>query len=146
VLAVCIDIDRFKTVNDDFGHAMGDRVLASVGQAIASRTRQGDLAARYGGEEFLVVVPNASLEVASRIGERYREVVRALRPQEGGPGLVTISVGIAGAEGPEMAQRTSLLARADAALYQAKASGRDRVVVDPLPLTGVKAANETGRR
>jgi two-component system cell cycle response regulator len=134
VLAVSIDIDRFKSINDGFGHATGDRVLAEVGKAIASRTRAADLAARYGGEEFLVVVRGASLEVAARIGQRYCDVVREMRPIEGGPAGVTISVGIAGAEGQGVTNRATLLARADAALYQAKNAGRDRVVVDDCPV------------
>lgn len=144
-LAVCIDIDRFKGVNDAYGHAAGDRVLSAVGKAIASRTRSGDLAARYGGEEFLVVVPEASLDVAARIGERYCQAVRSLQQFEGGPPRVTVSVGIAGAEGLGAAHRGRLLARADAALYVAKNSGRDRVVVDPRPVTGARASHDGGR-
>jgi diguanylate cyclase (GGDEF)-like protein len=113
---------------------MGDRVLAEVGKAIASRTRAADLAARYGGEEFLVVVRGAALEVAERIGQRYCDVVRGIKAIEGGPPGVTISVGIAGVQSPGAASAAALLARADAALYQAKHAGRDRVVVDPQPV------------
>ncbi len=134
VLAVCIDIDRFKSINDTYGHAMGDRVLAEVGRTLASRTRSGDLAARYGGEEFLVIVPGASLEVAERIGQRYCDAVRAMKPMENGPPGVTISVGIAGSLGRARTTRAALLSRADAALYSAKHAGRDRVVVDPCPI------------
>ena len=130
VLAVMIDIDRFKSINDAFGHAMGDRILAEVGRAIASRTRSGDLAARYGGEEFLVVVPGASIEMAQRIGQRYCDAVRTMRATKEGPSSVTISVGVAGTEGQGSTDRTALLARADAALYRAKNTGRNRVVVE----------------
>ena len=99
VLAVAIDVDRFKAINDGYGHAVGDRVLAQVASALASCTRSGDLAARYGGEEFLVLVRGASLEVASRIGERYRAAVRRLCLGPGAPSDVSVSVGIAGAQG-----------------------------------------------
>ncbi len=144
VLAVSIDIDRFKSINDGFGHAMGDRVLAEVAKAIASRTRAADLAARYGGEEFLVVARGASLEVAAGIGERYCDAVRAMKAIDAGPGRVTISVGIAGTEGLGLTSRPALLARADSALYLAKSAGRDRVVVDEHPVGS--PTPEAGRR
>ncbi len=75
VLAVLLDIDHFKKINDSFGHATGDLVLGQVARAITSCTRNGDTAARYGGEEFLVIVRGAALDAAARIGERYRRVV-----------------------------------------------------------------------
>ncbi|MBV9949122.1 MAG: GGDEF domain-containing protein, partial [Myxococcales bacterium] len=125
----------FKQVNDRLGHAAGDVVLAQVARAIKGCTRGGDLAARYGGEEFLVVVRGAGIDVAQRIGERYRNAVRkvevpaALGPEHAGSRPVTVSVGIAASTLEESLGRVPLLAAADAALYEAKLAGRDRVVV-----------------
>lgn len=138
VLAVLLDIDHFKRINDTYGHATGDMVLAQVARAIQGCTRASDSAARYGGEEFLVIVRGASIDVGGRIGERYRDSVRkidlrlslaAAGSPCGSPQPVTVSVGIAGAVSEIPANRAALLAAADAALYQAKVGGRDRVVV-----------------
>ena len=130
-LVVLIDIDHFKRINDTHGHAAGDRVLADVARAIKSCTRAGDLAARYGGEEFLVIVPGAALDVAESIGERYRRAVRRIELSypSGEPQPLTVSVGIAGCPGGTPTHRAALLRAADKALYDAKQSGRDRVVV-----------------
>jgi two-component system cell cycle response regulator len=143
LLAILIDIDHFKQINDTYGHVMGDQVLTQVARAIKACTRSGDLAARYGGEEFLVIVRGAALDVAARIGERYRKAVRQIElpPRPGvSPGperkLVTVSVGVAGTAGGGVAGRKALLAAADEALYEAKLSGRDRVIVCPRPVTG----------
>jgi len=147
LLAVLIDIDHFKQINDTFGHVMGDQILTLVGRAIRSCTRSGDLAARYGGEEFLVIVRGASLDVAERIGERYRNAVRRIElpalpenVREVRPGAgrrsVTVSVGVAGTAGGGVAGQKVLLAAADAALYEAKLSGRDRVVVYSRAVVG----------
>ena len=147
LLAILIDIDHFKQINDTYGHVMGDQGLTQVARAIKSCTRSGDLAARYGGEEFLVIVRGASLDVAARIGDRYRNAVRQIElPARPGTGreasadparrLVTVSVGVAGTTGGGVAGRKALLAAADEALYEAKLSGRDRVVVYPRPVTG----------
>ena len=148
LLAILIDIDHFKQINDTYGHVMGDHVLTQVARAIKSCTRSGDLAARYGGEEFLVIVRGATLEVAARIGDRYRNAVRQIElPAPPGAVLggaspdaerkrVTVSVGVAGTAGGGVAGRRAVLAAADAALYEAKLSGRDRVVVYSRPVTG----------
>lgn len=130
-LVVLIDIDHFKRINDTHGHAAGDRVLADVARAIKSCTRAGDLAARYGGEEFLVIVPGAALDVAESIGERYRRAVRRIELSYPSSELqpLTVSVGIAGCPDGATTHRSALLRAADEALYEAKQSGRDRVVV-----------------
>lgn len=138
LVALIIDVDHFKRINDTYGHVTGDQVLAQVARAIESCTRAGDLAARYGGEEFLVIVRGASLDVAPRIGERYRKAMGSIelpaRPDvEKCP--VTVSVGIAGTPGNTQVSRSTLLAAADKALYQAKLAGRDRVVVRPQPVS-----------
>lgn len=147
LLAILIDIDHFKQINDTYGHAMGDQVLTQVGRAIKSCTRSGDSAARYGGEEFLVIVRGAALDVAARIGDRYRNAVRRVdlpvtpvaagaRPSHPPRRPVTVSVGVAGTTGGGVAGRKALLAAADVALYEAKLSGRDQVVVYPHPVVG----------
>jgi diguanylate cyclase (GGDEF)-like protein len=146
LLAVFIDIDHFKQINDTYGHVTGDQILVQVARAIKTCTRKGDLAARYGGEEFLVIIRGASLDVATRIGDRYRNAVRqielpvgpAAAMQPGSPNPtpkpVTVSVGIAGTAGTARTDRSELLATADRALYEAKLSGRDRVVVCRTPV------------
>jgi two-component system cell cycle response regulator len=149
VLAVLIDVDHFKQVNDTYGHSGGDAVLAQVARAIRSCTRGGDLAARYGGEEFLVIVRGAALEVAERIGERYRRAVRRVElphgPDATAPSKpVTVSVGIAGNACNTGVDRSSLVAAADAALYEAKLAGRDRVVVCSNPVTGSRDRSGAG--
>ncbi|MFI5253991.1 MAG: diguanylate cyclase [Candidatus Limnocylindrales bacterium] len=125
-----VDIDRFKALNDRYGHARGDDVLRAVGRAIAGSVRMGDTPARYGGEEFAVILRRATSEQAQMVAERIRAAVAAIDlPALGVQGTVSVSVGVAvGAErGLAVA---ALVERADRALYQAKRLGRDRVVVD----------------
>lgn len=127
---VILDIDRFKTVNDTFGHIAGDAVLAEVGRRIAANIRDADLAARWGGEEFVVVLPGTGAEAARNLAERLRSVIAA-SPIEipGGSSIeVTASFGVA-TDGPPDETTTGLVGRADAALYRAKHEGRNRVVL-----------------
>jgi two-component system chemotaxis response regulator CheY len=126
--AMC-DIDWFKTYNDHFGHLAGDKALHDVAQALRKVLRQGDSLYRYGGEEFLAIFPEQDASDAARVAERMRAAVEALAiPTTVGNGVVTMSVGVAeltqGDESP-----LTWLERADSALYRAKASGRNRVVV-----------------
>jgi diguanylate cyclase (GGDEF)-like protein len=121
-----VDLDHFKLVNDRHGHAVGDEALRAVAQELTSAVRTDDRVLRLGGEEFLLALPGASLQAATKLAEGAR-----LRVRDGvrvGDGTVTISVGVAERRPGE--PRDVLLARADAALYRAKAQGRDRVVVD----------------
>jgi len=132
VVVVLLDLDHFKLVNDTHGHGAGDRVLEAVAARLAARARRGDLAARYGGEEFLIVARGARPEVAAAIGERYRVAIRDLvLPSDAGIDRVTASVGVASCDALSSTRltRAVLLEAADAALYEAKRSGRDRVVV-----------------
>ena len=120
------DLDHFKRVNDQLGHAAGDAVLQDVAYTMRAALRAGDSIYRVGGEEILVMLPGAGREDALEIAERLRVAVRERRPV----GVaVSISVGVAVAE-PAAVDTDDLLARADAALYAAKASGRDVVYVD----------------
>jgi len=122
-----IDIDRFKRLNDRYGHAVGDHVLQAVGGAIGSAIRDDDVPARYGGEEFAVVLRNPSRAIAIEVAERIRTAVGRIDTGRLGVPGVTVSVGVAVAEDPDEAIGT-IVERADRALYRAKHAGRDRVV------------------
>lgn len=127
---LALDLDRFKRINDRHGHAAGDRVLQAVGRVLHQALRAGDLGARHGGEEFLIVLPHCACDQAFETAERIRRRVAALRvPIEDGSLRITVSIGIAGLAGDEPV--AALLFRADAALYAAKAQGRNRCVVAP---------------
>ena len=130
-LAVAIaDIDHFKAVNDTHGHLAGDAVLAAVSAAMRDLLRDCDLCGRFGGEEFALLLPRTTAAQALEVTERIRQGISQLAiPRDGTAAIrVTISIGVAV---PSQARRTldDLLAAADHALYQAKRSGRDRVVI-----------------
>jgi diguanylate cyclase (GGDEF)-like protein len=124
-LLLC-DLDHFKRVNDQLGHAAGDAVLQDVAYVMRASLRAGDSIYRVGGEEILVVLPGASRADAVEIAERLRAAVRERRPVGVG---VTVSIGVAVSRAA-MVDTDDLVARADAALYAAKAGGRDTVRVD----------------
>ncbi len=130
VSALMIDIDHFKKINDAFGHDIGDEVLREFAVRLASNVRAIDLPCRYGGEEFTVIMPGARLEDAQRVAERIRlHVAGSPFRVAGGRELltVTISVGVATTVG-ESDSPDALLKRADEAVYEAKAAGRNRVI------------------
>lgn len=121
-----LDIDHFKSINDRWGHAAGDRVLTRLAQLLQDSMRASDVVVRQGGEEFVIVLPDTDLSTATDVCERLRECV-ATHPwgQSGGPDWqVTVSIGLAAAAPYEL---TSLLEAADAALYRAKRGGRNRL-------------------
>jgi diguanylate cyclase (GGDEF)-like protein/PAS domain S-box-containing protein len=122
---ILCDIDHFKAVNDNFGHATGDRVLAQISRVIRQSSRSSDSVIRWGGEEFLVLLPDCSEAVAMDIGERIRQTVENLTMPE--VGRITVSMGLATLKNNEEAE--ALLLRADKALYAAKNSGRNRLLV-----------------
>lgn len=127
-LCVClIDLDRFKAVNDEFGHAFGDTVLQAFARVALADMRATDCFGRYGGEEFLLILPGTSLEDATRVADRMRARIEQAAPPELLGRRVTASFGIARYQPPE--DIMACVARADAALYDAKAAGRNRVVV-----------------
>jgi two-component system cell cycle response regulator len=130
VSALLVDIDHFKRINDSFGHAVGDEVLREFAIRLATNVRAIDLACRYGGEEFVVIMPDTALAEAEAIAERLRSHVAGSPFHVAGvddPLSVTISVGVAStlSEG-DTAQ--DLLKRADDAVYDAKAAGRNLVI------------------
>jgi two-component system cell cycle response regulator len=124
------DIDHFKKVNDTYGHLAGDRVLTQVAKTARAALREGDILMRYGGEEFLVILPTASKENARAISERLRHMLEETSVADGDQVIrVTISVGVTSYPEFDVAGEQDLVKRADEALYSAKESGRNRVVV-----------------
>jgi two-component system, cell cycle response regulator len=123
------DIDRFKSINDAFGHDGGDDVLREFANLLRRQVRGADLVSRYGGEEFVVAMPDTDAELAAKVAERVRAAVaeRAFELPNGKSIPVTVSVGVATLEG-RADSIASLAKRADTALYEAKAAGRNRVV------------------
>jgi two-component system cell cycle response regulator len=125
-----IDIDHFKKINDSFGHDAGDEVLREFAVRLASNVRAIDLPCRYGGEEFVTIMPDTTIDAAGRIAERIRRYISGspFRVAQGSELLtVTISVGVAVMTGSTDTAE-ALLKRADEALYEAKAAGRNRVI------------------
>jgi diguanylate cyclase (GGDEF)-like protein len=127
VAVLMVDIDKFKVLNDTFGHPVGDEVLKAVAGAIVAAVRDEDVPARVGGEEFAVLLRNPEPEVAVEVGERVRVAVRALDLRRHGVAGVTVSVGVANARGADESMG-SIVDRADHALLRAKRAGRDRVI------------------
>ena len=136
-----VDIDHFKRVNDTYGHLVGDRVLRVVSDALRSQLRGYDLAGRFGGEEFILLLPQARENDARNVAERLRKYVAGLEiPIDDDPNCVifvtlTISIGVASLEGQNR-ELTDLMAAADAALYYAKETGRNRthvITASPQP-------------
>jgi two-component system cell cycle response regulator len=130
-----IDLDRFKSINDRYGHAAGDAALKVVADAIRQHVRVFDTVARYGGEEFVVIMPGATRAEGESVAERLRGAIAALQfSAAGGPMPLTVSIGVAAmAATPRVGDGCrldeALLHAADAALYRAKAAGRNRVEV-----------------
>jgi diguanylate cyclase (GGDEF)-like protein len=133
---ILADIDHFKRINDTYGHQAGDASLKAVALTLASAVRDQDVVARIGGEEFAVLLPGTDLATASRIADRLRVQVAAIRLPATGSEQLTLSMGIADCKGRDCPMHGSqsdhrelLMHRADLALYQAKALGRNRVEV-----------------
>ena len=126
--AVMIDLDRFKQINDEYGHAVGDQVLANVGRLLRESVRVIDVPGRYGGEELCVILPNTPVEGALKFAETLRAKVEAQLHYAGARQVeVTASIGVGSFDHMEIADAESLLRQADAALYRAKHAGRNRV-------------------
>jgi diguanylate cyclase (GGDEF)-like protein len=126
---VMLDIDHFKNINDSFGHKEGDVVLQKLATLLLSYTRVGDIVCRYGGEEFLVVLPDVTAEIAFQVAERWRKSFKGLTmPAEQSEANATLSCGIS--EYPLHGEtKEELISTADKALYHAKQSGRNRVIL-----------------
>ncbi len=129
------DIDHFKAINDQHGHQAGDEVLKTVSRTLGASARAGDMVGRWGGEEFLLVARTVGRDGLARAGERFRVLVESSVCRHAGAEFrVTASVGAAMHKPGDTAD--SLIARADRALYRAKETGRNRVVVDDDPPVG----------
>ncbi len=126
---IMIDLDNFKTINDTYGHLAGDLILTKTGTKIKKHIRKTDIACRYGGDEFLVFLPGANESAARLIAESIRNdiVADCSYSEEGSPISITVSIGIS--ENRLDDSFDGLFLRADAALYQAKKTGRDRISV-----------------
>jgi diguanylate cyclase (GGDEF)-like protein len=150
VAVAILDVDHFKRVNDTYGHEAGDAVLRELGQALLKTIRKTDIVGRFGGEEFLMLLPGATVEVAQARALAVLDAVRAMEvviPNGAPLNHITASIGVA-AMPLHVARGDALVAAADAALYQAKGQGRNRVVLSdrrailpapaemPLGLTG----------
>jgi diguanylate cyclase (GGDEF)-like protein/PAS domain S-box-containing protein len=138
-----IDVDSFKAYNDRYGHLAGDECLRQIADCLRQRTRASDFVARYGGEEFAVILPEVSAAGAIRVADNLRAAVRerALEHDRSERKVVTISIGVATSAPAARHNPTSLILRADKALYAAKAGGRDAtrlaepdVGFQPIPL------------
>ncbi len=121
---IMADLDHFKSINDQYGHSTGDQVLAGAAAVLAAESRPYDLAARYGGEEFVLLLPGTSQDEAIAIAERIRKEIGIIEVPECDR-QITVSLGVAGWISGETGQQ--LVSRADAALYKAKSTGRNRV-------------------
>jgi len=129
-----IDLDHFKKFNDTYGHDAGDVVLRETGASLTKGIRAEDFVCRFGGEEFVVILPTADPETSRARAERLRTKMRELTIMYQGKslGIITISVGVAAFPAHGMSPR-ELMGAADAALYEAKRGGRDKVVVASAP-------------
>ncbi len=127
---IMLDIDHFKAVNDQYGHAVGDQVLIYLAKTIQASLRESDIAARFGGEEFILLLPNTNAEGAVQAASRILSTLRLTCPP-GLPKPVTASAGVASLTAQESDE--ALLERADQALYEAKGQGRDQVRTAPIP-------------
>lgn len=136
---ILVDVDRFKTINDRFGHAAGDRVLSAVAERIGACLRCGDLLSRYGGDEFAILLPDTGPEGSFEVAERIRAIVaKDSVAMDGKTFAASVSIGLATLDASHAQDWVQLLAEADRGLYRAKAQGRNRVsnskrVLSPEP-------------
>ncbi len=129
-----LDVDHFKQFNDTHGHDAGDAVLREVAHVLKRHTRTEDIACRFGGEEFLMLLPGCPMEDAYQKAEAIREAIAQLRVSVGGAALSRITASLGIATYPQHGEKLDELIRAaDAALYKAKAAGRNQIVATSAP-------------
>lgn len=135
-----IDADHFKRINDTYGHLNGDKALLAIVEAIKGAVREGDILGRIGGEEFAVFLTNTCIHETSNIAERIRQAVEDVEflPQDAEPYPVTVSIGCASSE--EAVGTTDLMRLADDRLYDAKRSGRNKVIFS-YSMTNLESSN-----
>lgn len=129
---IFMDIDHFKSVNDEYGHLMGDRVLGELASIILKNIREIDTAARYGGEEFTVILPNTKKEDVVCFAERMRISIEKHVFPDIHDRTITVSIGISGIPDTEIDTEDKLIRHADAALYRAKQAGRNRTKISDM--------------
>ncbi len=128
ITLLMIDLDHFKRINDTMGHLVGDDVLRELAALLQESVRSVDVVARYGGEEFVVALPETGLQGAVKFAERTRELIESTAFVEAHGGVhLSSSIGVACFPGENIASVDDLFARADEALYRAKADGRNKV-------------------
>jgi diguanylate cyclase (GGDEF)-like protein len=142
VAVALADVDRFKAINDVYGHPIGDEVLVELADRLRASMRAGETVARWGGEEFLVVLPGADAEGARLLADRLRRIIASHAiSTHGGPLMTTLSWGVAAVTAPPDDCAGELIRCADSALYAAKAHGRNRVeAIFPQPAHGSLAS------
>ena len=125
-----LDIDHFKSYNDNHGHDVGDMIIAEVANLMQSRLRKSDIACRYGGEEFILILPGAAMHILEQRAEEIRADIGNLNVSYNNKTLKGITVSIGVSAFPIHAQTTeTLLKSADEALYEAKHTGRNKVMI-----------------
>lgn len=136
-----LDLDHFKAVNDRWGHPFGDHVLRELARLVAANVRESDILGRYGGEEFALALPETAEAAALGVGEKLRAAVEEHEfrtedtpPVDEPPVRITISIGVASLPVEEEQDEVELIGRADQALYEAKRTGRNRVVAYRKPV------------
>jgi diguanylate cyclase (GGDEF)-like protein len=144
-LLLMLDIDHFKRVNDNWGHAAGDQVLKAVATALLDSVRPMDLVARVGGEEFAIILPSCATSFGETVAERVRRRIERMPVAIGPSEQITVTVSIGGAFAPQWVRSTPALwqERADQQLYRAKAQGRNLVRLEP---TAVSVVSNEERR
>ena len=140
-LLLMLDIDHFKKVNDTYGHPAGDRVLQVVAKCLGDCVRPKDTVVRYGGEEFAVILPDCQVSFGRVVAERMRKMIESLSINVAPTVNIKVTLSIGGAYAPEWVRSTAAIwtERADAELYRAKASGRNRVCIDQQEVMAVSA-------
>lgn len=140
-LLLMLDLDHFKSVNDQHGHPAGDAVLQAVAKTLAGCVRPMDTVARYGGEEFVIILPSCQGQYGHQVAERIREAVNTLRIQLHSGVTLRVTISIGGAFAPRWVRSTPerWVDRADIELYRAKSEGRNRVCIEAQPMLAVSA-------
>ena len=140
-LLLLLDIDHFKKVNDTYGHAAGDRVLQVVAKCLGDCVRPNDTVVRYGGEEFAVILPDCQVSFGRVVAERMRKMIESLSINVAPMVDINVTISVGGAYAPEWVRSTAAIwtERADAELYRAKASGRNRICIDQQEVMAVSA-------
>jgi diguanylate cyclase (GGDEF)-like protein len=128
---IMVDIDKFKSINDEFGHSVGDSVLQEIAQIIRKTFREIDIIARWGGEEFVILLPRVKKEGALESAKRFKEIIVKHTFSKISDKKITISIGVASAPNPSIDSEDALINASDSAMYDAKRKGRDRIEATP---------------